>query len=70
MLDIDKKNVYATEFGNSRLRIFDRKSSDRQVIDIKILPNIVKVFDNFLIVTDSSMLYVLEKKTYCIIATF
>lgn len=62
--------MYATEFGNSRLRIFDRKSSDRQLKDIKVLPNIIKVFDDLLIITDSNMLYVLEKQTYCIIATF
>ena len=59
-----------TEFGNSIMRVFEKQSRDRVFRDVDVLPLFIKVIDNYILVVDTVQLYVLEKTTFKIIATY
>ena len=52
VLDQDKKSIYVTEMGRPTMRVYEKISYDRMYKDIKVLPLLVRVFNEFLIIID------------------
>ena len=70
MLDHDEKNLYVTEFGNSTIRVFDKASNDRLFKKVDVLPLFIKVVNEFIVIVDTVQLYILDKSSFKIIATY
>lgn len=52
VLDQDKKSLYVTEMGCPTMRVYEKISYDRTYKNIKVLPLLVRVFNEFLIIID------------------
>lgn len=69
-LDIDEKYLYCAEYGTSYISIYEKMTKEKRIIQVDAMAHYLKMFKDFMILTDMSFLYVLEKENFKIIAAY
>lgn len=69
-MDQDDHYIYCSEYGNNCFRVYEKMSLERRVVDVGLLTHHLLIFQNYIILMDTICLYIVEKKTYQVIASY
>lgn len=69
-MEQDDEYLYCVEYGNSLFRVYEKESNEKRFIDVGLLTNTLKLFQDYIVLMDTTFMYIVEKKTFQIIATY